>query len=259
MTPEITLFGYLTLGLLVLGTFALLFIHRVPKLGGKLWAMVRMTLQLGLLGLYLGFLFDQNIPWLNLAWFVVMVMVAGWSNYLRMGKKDPSILLGQVIALLISGSIHTLVFTFFIIALESPFDARFLIPVGGMLLGNSLRGNFLANQNLLKLLQSRRREWDYWIALGAPPAKLSLKYRTQALSDSLDPLFATLANTGLISIPGMMTGQLLGGNLPFTAVTYQLAIMLGILSAQLLSSALSLWFLTNTLLDKAGRFRARHY
>jgi putative ABC transport system permease protein len=86
-----------------------------------------------------------------------------------------------------------------------------------------------------------------------------LKYRTQALSDSLDPLFATLANTGLISIPGMMTGQLLGGNLPFTAVTYQLAIMLGILSAQLLSSALSLWFLTNTLLDKAGRFRARHY
>jgi hypothetical protein len=98
MTPEITLFGLPDLRALSPRYLCPPVYPPGPKLGGKLWAMVRMTLQLGLLGLYLGFLFDQNIPWLNLAWFVVMVMVAGWSNYLRLGKKDPSILLGQVIA-----------------------------------------------------------------------------------------------------------------------------------------------------------------
>jgi putative ABC transport system permease protein len=152
-----------------------------------------------------------------------------------------------------------LIFTFFVMALEDPFDARYLIPIGGMLLGNSLRGTLLANQNLLKELKHNRVEWDYWIALGANPQRLGQKFRTKALADSLEPLFTTLANTGIISIPGMLTGQLLGGNIPFTAVTYQLAIMLGILSAQLLSSILSLWFLNHTLIDRAGRFRSRHY
>jgi putative ABC transport system permease protein len=86
MTPEISTPGYAVLLGMTFLVFMMLMLNRVPKIAAKLWSLVRMILQLALLGFYLAFLFEQNSSWLNMLWFVLMVMVAGWSDYLRLGK-----------------------------------------------------------------------------------------------------------------------------------------------------------------------------
>jgi len=122
-----------------------------------------------------------------------------------------------------------------------------------MILGNSLRGILLSQRLFLQSLESRKREWEYRLVMGESLAQLSRNFRASAFGESVEPLMATVANTGLVTIPGMMTGQLLGGNLPFTAVSYQLGIMVAILSAQVLATYLALVFLARYKIDPQGR------
>ncbi|WP_199449914.1 ABC transporter permease, partial [Vibrio harveyi] len=175
-------------------------------------AVLRMTLQLAVVGIYLQTLFDFQSPVLNLVWLGVMATVAGGSICKRAGlplkQVLPAVLTGQIVSL---GVVLPMVLMV-AIQLEPWWQAQYLIPVAGMLLGNSLAANVLALERWHSSLKSRMNEYQYYLALGAPhPAQPFVK---EALKTALMPQLASMTTPGIVSLPGMMTGQILGGTAP---------------------------------------------
>ncbi|SNX49275.1 hypothetical protein VTH8203_02922 [Vibrio thalassae] len=122
-----------------------------------------------------------------------------------------------------------------------------------MLLGNSLSGNIVALQNFLGSLESRWSEYEASLALGAAIPLATLPFVRVALQRSLAPILATMATTGLVSLPGMMTGQILGGATPVIAIKYQLVIMIAIFVMMTISITISLNLVVRQSFNASGK------
>ncbi|WP_028114890.1 ABC transporter permease [Ferrimonas kyonanensis] len=219
------------------------------------WAVMRMVAQLVLVGLYLQFLFDLDSLALNLLWLLAMVLI-GASSVVSKTHLPRSLALMPVIL----GLGLALVPVLFVMVLglvrpEPFYNAQYLIPMAGMLLGNSLSGNIMALQRFVTALGERQGEYQGALVLGATPAQAVQPFLQSALSQSMAPLLATISTTGLVSLPGMMTGQILGGTDPMVAIKYQIVIMVAILVMVSVSAAVSLLLASRRLLCSNGRVR----
>ena len=117
----------------------------------------------------------------------------------------------------------------FVIGLENIFEAQFYIPLMGMLLGNTLSGNIIGINTFYKGLKKSEGEYYYRLSLSGNQWEATLPWYKEAVISSLNPTIATIETVGLVSLPGMMTGQILGGSMPMTAIVYQIVIMTAIL------------------------------
>ncbi|PIW29468.1 MAG: ABC transporter permease, partial [Rhodospirillales bacterium CG15_BIG_FIL_POST_REV_8_21_14_020_66_15] len=105
------------------------------------------------------------------------------------------------------------------------WDARYAVPILGMLLGNAMTGISLGLNNLLTAVTRERWAVEAQIALGHPREVAMRPFIRRALKTALMPTVNAMAATGVVSLPGMMTGQILAGADPVEAVKYQLLIM----------------------------------
>src|SRR5690606_4816665 len=113
-----------------------------------LWSVARMALQLLLVGIYLEYLFAHNNLWVNLAWLMVMIGV-GASSIVSKAKLPVKLLIGPIIAGLAVGLFPLIILLCVAVVQPTPwYSAQYMIPLAGMLLGNSLSGNIVALQNL---------------------------------------------------------------------------------------------------------------
>jgi len=211
--------------------------HGVPLLGRTLVALVRMTVQLLFVGLYLSVVFDMDRPWLTLLWLAVMIVVADLSVLkgcgLRITRAGPTLL-----ASLLAGTLLPMIyFTAVVLARPGVFEAQYAIPLGGMVLGNCLRADIIGLSRFYDGLRTREKPFLQSLAQGATLAEAVRPYEREALQSALAPTIATIATIGLVSLPGMMTGVILAGADPMRAIKYQIVIMLAILSG----TALTLW------------------
>ena len=205
-----------------------------------IWAVIRMTVQLFLVGLYLRVLFEIDSVYLNVAWILVMLLVADM-NILKKSALPRRI--GIVLPLLVATGIGTALPTALLLFTVSPepwYSARFVVPLTGMVLGNSLRGNIIALGRFKEILQRDRDLYATRLLSGATTNEALKPVYREALHASLAPTIASIATIGLVALPVMMTGQLLGGAVPMTAIRYQIAIMLAILSTVSLAALLNL-------------------
>jgi putative ABC transport system permease protein len=226
---------------------------RRQLLGGAL----RMVLQLAGLGLVLEVLFRSNHWALTLGWFLLMIAAAAHSILARTGISLPGLPPLLVAALAAAGG-GTLAFVLLAVVRPEPLhQAQYLIPLGGMILGNSMNGTTLALERFVSGLRSPEgaREWETLIGLGATPAQARRPFLQRSLKAALLPSLNTLATMGLVSIPGMMTGQLLAGSPPATAIAYQAVILLAIVAAVSLSSLLVILIAARLLIDRDGLLR----
>ncbi|EKM31643.1 hypothetical protein VCHENC02_2736, partial [Vibrio harveyi] len=138
---------------------------------------------------------------------------------------------------------------------EPFYNAQYMIPLAGMLLGNSLSSNIVALQNLFTAFEQRKSEYEAAISLGAAPRYASFPFLQEALRKSLAPILASMATTGLVTLPGMMTGQILGGASPMVAIKYQLVIMLAIFVMLSVSVAITLEVTLSCVQTKEGRIK----
>ncbi len=214
-------------GLLII-PLAILLWAQVPLIGKMLVGGVRMTVQLLLVGLYLQVVFDLNSPWLNAAWVLVMILVADVSIIRGAGLRFRKFALPLFLALLIGISIPLLYFLGVILRLPNLLEARFVIPIGGMILGNCLRANIICMTRFYQSIRQGEKAFCQTLADGATLQEVTKPYLQQTLQESLAPTLAMLATVGLVSLPGMMTGVILGGSDPMTAIQYQIAIMIAI-------------------------------
>ncbi|UJF18303.1 ABC transporter permease [Vibrio sp. SS-MA-C1-2] len=203
-------------------------------------AVIRMTVQLLLVGLYLEFVFKLDLLWLNLLWLLLMILVASFSAMSRAKLPWrvllPKIYLGFFIALIP-------VVLLFLTVLSKPtpwYQAQYLIPIGGMLLGNAMGGVVIGLNSFFNQHNNHRIEILQWLTMGATPFEATRRHMVQAVKASVSPQIASIATLGLVSLPGMMTGQILGGSNPMTAIQYQIAIMVGIISCQTIAVILTL-------------------
>ncbi|KZN52110.1 ABC transporter permease [Pseudoalteromonas luteoviolacea] len=232
------------------------YINRYYQLGllkETIISLSRMTLQLILIGLYLELLFDLNSVWVNLAWMMAMVLV-GSSAIINKVPFPKSMILFPVAISLVAGLLPLMaILALGIIQPEPFYHARYVIPLAGMLLGNSISSNIICLQSYFSALQERWPEYQAALALGASPSDATTPFVQDALTKAMSPILATMATTGLVTIPGMMTGQILGGASPMVAIKYQLMIMLAIFVMMSITITVSLWLVAKRSVSVEGK------
>lgn len=246
MTTPALLFVYLLLVIPIVISV----VYHLGTVREMVWAVVRMTIQLTLVGLYLRVLFRIDNFYLTLGWIVVMLVVADL-NILRKSALPRRV--NVVLPLLVATAIGITVPTAVLIVTTNPdpwYTARYMVPLAGMVLGNSLRGNIIALDTVRELLERDTDLYATRLLSGATRREALRPFVATALRKSLAPTIAATATIGLVSLPGMMTGQLLGGAVPLTAIRYQIAIMLAILSAVALAAVLNVIVATRVFLDE---------
>ncbi|ABZ77580.1 conserved hypothetical protein [Shewanella halifaxensis HAW-EB4] len=250
--------AWLQLGLFMLVLLVPMAIGRYFQLGlsrDMTWAVVRMTAQLVLVGLYLQYLFLLDNLWVNLAWLLVMLLV-GSSAIISKAKLPRRLLYFPVFSGLALGLFPIL--WLMIVYLLSPqplYTAQYLIPTAGMLLGNCLSGNIIALQRLFGAFNDRKHEYQGALALGASPSQASLPFVQSAMQQSFAPILASMATMGLVTLPGMMTGQILGGVDPLIAIKYQLVISVAIFVTLSVSVSTTLVLCIRSAISETGRVR----
>jgi len=201
----------------------------------------RMTLQLGLLGLYLAVIFKFDNYYLNVGYVLLLILVANYSVVKNSGLKL-SFFIILLPAVLLSFSAIILFFMFFVYNRENLFAARYFIPISGMVLGNSMRRMIITIERFYDSLESDIDAFSSYIVMGGKIKEAIIPYLKKAYKAGLMPALASYATMGLVSIPGMMTGQILGGTSPDIAVKYQITVLFAIFASAELASIFSVIF-----------------
>lgn len=226
------------------------------KLNRKvIYAVTRMTIQLMLIGLFLQYLFDLNKPFFNITYVLFMMTVASYSMLKTTNLPIKHFGLAIWLSVLLPHLLVLFFFNFFIVSLDNVFEARYLVPIGGMLLGNSLSGNILAINTFYKQLKTEEKKYYYTLALSANKNEALIPYFTYALKSSISPTLASMETIGLVALPGMMTGQILGGSIPITAIKYQIAIMVAIFVTRYFTAILAIKLTSQKAFDDYDRLR----
>ena len=206
--------------------------------GQLLFATGRAILQLLVVGYILAFIFALNDPWAVLGVLALMLTIAAIVARNRVGKKFKGLLPAIWVSLLASSAL-TLSYTIaLIIKPPSWYDPQYLIPLAGMVLGNAMNGASLAGERLASTIAHHRLEIETHLCLGATAKQAIALYRKEAIRTGLIPTLNQMMVVGIVSLPGMFTGQVLSGAAPLNAASYQILILLMILLANLMATFL---------------------
>jgi putative ABC transport system permease protein len=190
-------------------------------------AAVRMVAQLAVVGLALKFIFEVNSPLWTVLFAAVMAVAAAYEVTSRQERRIGGLLgwgLGAGPPLL-AGLVATLFAATAIIAADPWYAPRYVLPILGMLLGNALAGTSLVLDGVTQGAVRERAAIEASLALGATRFEAMRSVLRRALTTGLMPILTAMAATGIVSLPGMMTGQILAGIEPIAAAKYQVMIM----------------------------------
>lgn len=245
------LWGYLLLAIPV----SLLVYLRTGLLKSIVIAFLRMTIQLTFIALYLEVIFDKNSIWLNLLWVIIMLLTASFTTIKRTGLNRKYF----VAPLILSGITSLLIIdTFFlglVIKLDYVFEARYFIPISGMILGNSMGHNIIGFNSFYSSIKKDKTLFQFILINTGSLKKALSPFLKESIRKSLSPFIANISTLGLISLPGMMTGQILGGSSPETAIKYQFMIMISIFTACSLNLIISFYFSNKVVFDDWGNLK----
>lgn len=217
--------------LLILISGAISSFLKLGLLKPLIWGSVRTFVQLTLVGYALTYIFIINNLWLILIIVTLMCYIASKTAVKRTPNVPnfPSKL--AFISLLASTYLVGSIVTGLIISPDPWYSARIVIPIFGMILGNSMNGIALSLDRLYSEARSRSTEIEAMLTFGATPWEAIRSSLREAVRAGMTPTINSLMVVGLVSLPGMMTGQILGGADPQEAVRYQVVVMLMISAA----------------------------
>jgi len=132
-----------------------------------------------------------------------------------------------------------------------------MIPLAGMLLGSSISSNIVGLQTFFDGFKQRGNEYEAAIALSATASQAAFPFLQQAMKKAQAPILATMATTGIVTLPGMMTGQILGGVTPIIAIKYQLLILIAIFVMLSISLSLTLLLCLRYMLARNGLLKIK--
>lgn len=220
-------------------------------------AAARTTVQLLLIGQVLRLLFTHVHIGTMLLVSMVMLAAAGREVMARQHRSIRG-LQGWLIG---TGSMFLSSFTVTLLALvviigNTPwYTPQYAIPLLGMVLGNTMSGVALGMDRMTETLWQQRRIIEQRLLLGQTAGQAVRDIRRQAIRAGMMPILNSMATAGLVSLPGMMTGQILGGSSPLDAVNYQILIMFLICSGTGLGTFAAILGVERKLFDARHRLR----
>ena len=254
-TVDLT-YGGLAVGmLLMLVPFYFLWRFRTGLLGSAVLGTVRMTVQLLLIGVYLRFLFQWDEAWVNVLWMVAMAVIASHTAVSRTDLRRGVLLLPVFVGFLSTMLLVSLYFLGFVVRADDVFAARFFIPVAGVLFGNMLTVNIMAVNVYYSELRREQDMYYYMLGNGATRFEATLPFLRSAVIKSFSPCIANMAVLGIVSFPGTMIGQILGGSMPGVAIKYQLMISVITVVASMLSLVVTISLSARRTFDEFGRLK----
>lgn len=199
-------------------------------------AGLRTTAQLFLMGFLLQWVFKTNSPLAILVLMIGMTLVASWTSTERSLRPFPGILLNSISSVWISSWVVLGYGTFVVFKTSTWSDPQYVIPLLGMILGNSLNGISLALDRFTEELFSKRSQVELSLSLGATSWEAAQPALVIAVRTGTLPIINSMMVAGIVSLPGMMTGQLIAGVSPIEAVKYQIVIMFLIATSTVLGT-----------------------
>ena len=192
------------------------------------YALFRMLIQLLLIGYFLAFIFESKSAWIVGLVLIIMLLASSWIALGSIKEHRRELYLYTLIAIFIGGGSSLLLMTQAVLHLNPWFEPHYMVPLAGMVFANAMNSVSLSAERLFS-------QQEHGIAY--------IQARNTAFKASMIPIINSLFAVGLVSLPGMMTGQILSGIDPFIAARYQIMIMVMIFSASGIASA---YFLTRS-------------
>ncbi len=251
ITLGIRQFG--TVYLLLLVVLAVMKKCRISQARPLIMASIRMTLQLILAGLILTYVLKNPRPLFTVLYLAAMTAFAIHRVLSRSPRINRGFKLAIALSLAGSGLLIVAFFVCLVVGVDI-FNPQYTIPLSGMIIGNAMTGLTLAMKTFHEHLESNHNRITALLNLGVHPKKILLPFVNSALESALLPTLNSMLGMGIISLPGMMTGQILSGTLPSTAILYQISIMIAITAVVCLSVFSSLYFGHKTLYNRRGQF-----
>lgn len=220
-------------------------------------AAARTTVQLLLIGLVLKWLFQNGSPATIGLTALVMLTAAGFEADRRQERR----LRGGwgfgvgLAAMLLSSFTLTLLALQAIIGVEPWYSPQYAIPLLGMVLGNTMTGVSLGLDRLLEAAHRERPAIEARLMLGQPWPTAMAEIQRQSIRAGMIPILNAMSAAGLVSLPGMMTGQMLAGAPPLEAVQYQILIMFLVAGGTGLGTIAAVWLGARRLFDHRHRLR----
>jgi putative ABC transport system permease protein len=206
-------------------------ISRWQRLGLErqvVWAAGRALVQLLLVGVALALLLEPGrSPWWSWAWVLGMIIYAG--DVAR--RRAPEVPRLGLLASAAFGAMAIVTLAVVFGLRIFPLEGRTLVPVAGMMVGNSMTATVLVARRLVDELRDKRDEVEARLALGQPSRQAAAPYVRTALRSAVSPQIETTKATGLVFLPGAMTGLILAGVAPLQAVLVQAVVMFLILGS----------------------------
>ena len=201
-------------------------------------AALRTVIQLGLLGLILERVFALDNPLLVVGLLLLMTVFAAREAVARSSRSYGGILVDAWLTMAATCFVVGGIVTQVVVGVTPWYDPQYVIPLLGMILGNSLTGISLCLDRFLDYLEVRSAEVELRIAYGATRSEALAAPLRNAVRTGMIPIMNSMAAAGIVSLPGMMTGQILAGSPPMQAVAYQIVVMFMIAAAVALGAML---------------------
>jgi putative ABC transport system permease protein len=221
-----------------------------------LWASVRTVVQLLLVGHILSWVFRFDRWYIVIGLMMLMTVIAGLAASRRGGRTYRGMRVDGMVSIWLSSWLVTMIALFVIIRIRPWYEPQYAIPILGMILGNTLTGVSLGLERMTEELLARREQVDLLLSLGATRWEAARQPSIQAVRAGMIPTLNAMSVVGVVSLPGMMTGQVLAGQSPLQAVRYQIVIMFLIAAASALGTTLAVLATYWRLFSPEHRFRA---
>ncbi len=220
-------------------------------------ASLRTVIQLTLVGMVLKYIFQLERWYLVLTLAAIMTLIAGVTASNRNKRTFPGIRLNTIVSIFASSWLVT---AFALLAvlqgIDKWYQPQYAIPLLGMILGNTLNGISVGLNTFTEALFTRRTQVEMLLASGATRSEAAAEPLRDAVRTGMIPIINSMMIVGVVSLPGMMTGQLISGMDPMSAVKYQIVIMFLIAGATALGTIGVVWLSFRCLFNERHQFRS---
>ncbi len=203
-----------------------------------LWGTLRTVAQLVLMGFVLIYVFQLRQWYLIVGLYTVMILFAAWIIRGRVRSTSVSYFLPTFMSMAVSYLVINVLVVAVIVQADPWYLPKYFIPLGGMIIGNSMNAIAIALDRLFSDLIGKRARIELLISLGATAREASAEVYRDAIRAGMIPSINAMMGVGVVFIPGMMTGQIIAGSDPLVAVKYQIVVMLMLVGSTALGSLL---------------------
>ncbi len=217
------------------------------------WAALRMALQLISVGYLLRLVFLGDSGLLTMAVLAAMLLAAAGEMTSRAGRRSPGSYAANLVILTLSTVAVTAVALLGLSGGGEVFDARHIVPVFGIILGSALNSASLTMHSLGVQVVQARHEIETRLALGEDIAGAAREQARHAVAAGMIPVVNQMAGAGIITLPGIMSGQILAGQDPGQAALYQIFLMATLLAVSVSCVALTKWLFLRRISDERLR------